>query len=328
VPRKLIIGVEDTDQGRDALALGGALAEALAATPVVATALPYPSGAIGPYDLETALRASAEGVFRAARDRLDPLDPETRAIASRSPAEALCELALQEDAVAIVVGSTRRGAIGRVLPGSVGANLLHGAPCAVAIAPRDYAEATERRLGRIGLGFDGSAEAWAALETATGLTRRLHGALTLVTAVEPPGYGFGEALSVLSAGEIHTHQQREKRKVLDLGLARVPGDVRVDGRLMNGEAADAIAKASEEFDLLFLGSRGYGPLRRTVLGSVAAAVMTAARCPVLIQPRAAGADPLGLADLPADVAMPNRLRAPSNLGTSCAGRLRHHAANG
>jgi len=94
--------------------------------------------------------------------------------------------------------------------------------------------------------------------------------------------------------------------VLDLGLSMVPDGLPVEGQLINGEAADVIARASEESDLLLLGSRGYGPLRRVLLGSVAAEVMTRASCPVLVQPRAAGADPFGLGEL---------------------GELRHHAAD-
>ena len=59
-----------------------------------------------------------------------------------------------------------------MLPGSVGRALLHGAPCAVAVAPNAYATREQRRLQRIAVAFDGSAEAWAAFETAVGLAAR------------------------------------------------------------------------------------------------------------------------------------------------------------
>ena len=40
-------------------------------------------------------------------------------------------------------------------------------------------------------------------------------------------------------------------------------------------------------DVLFAGSRGYGPLRRALLGSVSGALVRDAGCPVVITPRSA-----------------------------------------
>ena len=37
-------------------------------------------------------------------------------------------------------------------------------------------------------------------------------------------------------------------------------------------------------DLLFVGSRGYGPLRRALLGNVSGAVVREAGCPVVVTP--------------------------------------------
>ena len=62
-----------------------------------------------------------------------------------------------------MVGSSHRGKLGRVLPGSVGESLLRGAPCAVAVAPRGYAGAEHPAIGLIGVAYDGSEEAKLAL---------------------------------------------------------------------------------------------------------------------------------------------------------------------
>lgn len=293
--RTILIGIEDTAEGRDALALGALLAAALNAQPLVAMVLPYPRHLMNHQDLEHALAHDSHALFALARDQLSAQGVRTEALAETSPAAALYQLAEEEGAIAVVVGSTHRGVLGRVYPGSVGGNLLHGSPCAVVVAPRGYAESEEHLLSTVGVAFDGSPESFVALESAIGLARRLHASLRLITAIGPPGYGYGEAFSVLSAGEIHTARQLEARKNLDLGLERVPDGLPVDDCLINGEAAEAIVEASQGLDLLLLGSRGYGPVRRTLLGSVATGVTNSAPCPVLVLPRAAGMDPLGVA---------------------------------
>ena len=84
------------------------------------------------------------------------------------------------------------------------------------------------------------------------------------------------------------------RTTLDLGLTRARGQVPCDSRLAEGDAAEQIVDTSAASDLLVIGSRGYGPLRRTLLGSVSRSVLQSARCPVLVLPRAAGTDPLGV----------------------------------
>lgn len=301
--RKLIIGYQDTPQGHDALALGEILAETLSArptvatVPLIATVLPWPDQLLSESDLEAALYLETKEPFAAARDRLSRLDPETRAIANHSPSEALYELAAQEQAALIVVGSTHRGALGRVLPGSVGQALLHGAPGAVAVAPRGYAERSDRQLRRIAVAFDGSAEAWAALETAIKLAARLHATLTVLTVAEGEHYSYATAASILTAAEFRDFEREEKQRTLDLALSRAPGDLPVEGRLLSGSAGPLLAEVSEEFDLMVVGSRGYGALKRTALGSVAGKLVNSAACPVLVLPRAAGMDPLGLKEI-------------------------------
>jgi nucleotide-binding universal stress UspA family protein len=301
IKRRIIIGYQDTPQGRDALALGEIFAEVLdahrvaATVPLIATVLPWSKQLMGSSDLEAALRVETAEPFAAVRDQLRELDPETRAIADRSPAAALYELAAEEQAILIVVGSTHRGAIGRVLVGGVGQALLHGAPCAVAVAPRGYAGQNERHLTRIGIAFDGSAEASAALETAIQLAERVHARLLVLTVAEPGQYGFAAATSVLTAAELHDFEREEKQRALDLALDRVPESVPVEGRLLTGSPGPLLAEVSEELDLIVTGSRGYGTLGRTALGSVAGHLVNSAACPVMVLPRAAGTDPLGMA---------------------------------
>lgn len=299
--RKIIIGYQDTPQGRDALALGELLCESLNARPVAATVplvamiLPWSRQLMSESDLHAALYVETKEPFAVVRNRLMALGPETRAIADHSASAALYELATEERAALIVAGSSHRGTVGRVLLGSVGQALLHGAPCAVAIAPFGYAGRGEHRLQRLAVAFDGSAEAWAAFETAVILAGRLHAGLTVITVAEPERYGYAAAASVLAKAELHNFEHEEKQRVLDLALARIPASLTAEGRLLTGFAEAALSDASGEFDLMLTGSRAYGALKRTALGSVAGALINSAACPVMVLPRGIGMDPLGLA---------------------------------
>lgn len=55
--------------------------------------------------------------------------------------------------------------------------------------------------------------------------------------------------------------------------------------LGDGNAAAVLAGQTAELDLLVLGSRGYGPLRSVLLGTVSEATVAEAQSPVLIVPR-------------------------------------------
>ena len=62
-------------------------------------------------------------------------------------------------------------------------------------------------------------------------------------------------------------------------------DLRIERTAFEGHAADELVRASADLDLLVVGSRGFGPLRRIVPGSTGAKVLRAAQCPVLVLPR-------------------------------------------
>jgi nucleotide-binding universal stress UspA family protein len=58
--------------------------------------------------------------------------------------------------------------------------------------------------------------------------------------------------------------------------------------LADGDPAPQLVERAEQLSLLVTGSRGYGPVRRAVLGGVSAQVLRALPCPVLVVPRGVG----------------------------------------
>jgi nucleotide-binding universal stress UspA family protein len=108
-----------------------------------------------------------------------------------SPAGVMHDLAEQLSAAAIVVGSTHRGPVGRLLMGDVAAGLLHGSPCPVAVAPRGYDATPGTDLARIGVAFDGTPESEEALASALGIAERMGGYVTCFTVLEPTDWTGG-----------------------------------------------------------------------------------------------------------------------------------------
>jgi nucleotide-binding universal stress UspA family protein len=191
---------------------------------------------------------------------------ESRPLPSTSAARALHEEAERENAELIVVGAGRGSGDGGVAEGSTAARLLRGAPCPVAVVPRAWT--AERGFATVGVAFVDTEEGREALDAARAIARRVGAALRVLTVLED-----GDA----------AHAERELRS-----RASLDGDLRVEVEVLNGERAPALTEASERVDLLVCGSRGYGPLRAVLLGSVSRRVVAGAKCPVIVVPRGVG----------------------------------------
>jgi nucleotide-binding universal stress UspA family protein len=292
--RTIVVAYDGSPHSEDGLALAGVLSEVLAARPLVTTVVLYPDHLSSAEERQTIASEYARKTLEVGADRLRALDPRTRALGDDSPAHALNEIAEAEEPLMVVLGSTHRGPLGRVFLGSVGQSLLSGAPCAIAVAPRDYAQGDEHRLRRIGVALNGSEESWSAFSAALSLAERVHGELIAVAVAAPPHYGYEEAFAALTAAEYQSAEHRAAIKLLEQAESRVPAGVAFRATLREGLAERELAQAGEELDLLVVGSRGYGPIRRTLLGAVTSKLLHQATCPVLVLPRQAGDDPLHL----------------------------------
>jgi nucleotide-binding universal stress UspA family protein len=294
---EIVLGYDPEHGGADVLSFGRIASEVLASKPLVFTALPWPQLMVGLKEAEGRLEDEMAERFRLVHEQLDDLEVETRVVASGTPASALHDVAEQESSRMIVIGSSHRGAIGRTLAGDVGESLLHGAGRSVVIVPQGYAERDHHRLHRIGVAFDGSPEAWVALETAIGLGERCHGVVSVITAADYPRYGYAAAWSLIVEGELHDAERQDKERLLEVAKSRIPDRYESDSRVITGEPAQILSQVSGEFDLLVTGSRSWGPLRRTMLGSTTRKLIRSSSCPVLVVPRGIGVDPLGVRPL-------------------------------
>jgi len=279
----IVVGFDGSERSRDALVLARELASVLDSDLIVVDAYTPEewlwSWGTAPLRAEEELReihAAADAAL-AGCERY-----EFRSAASPSAAGALQAIAEDEDASMIVVGSSRHGAAGRVLLGTVTQATLDAAPCPVLVAPAGWADAAPVRLARVGVGFDDTPEAHTALEVAHGLAAHTGGSLEIVWAAHLVARALPHAFAGYLEPNYFEKIRRDVRERLDRAAARVRGDVPVRAELASGDTVDVLVDRSAHVDLLVLGSRGYGPLRRVLLGSVSSAVVNKAHCPVLV----------------------------------------------
>ncbi|MBS1892402.1 MAG: universal stress protein [Actinobacteria bacterium] len=287
----VIVGVEGSERSADALALGDLLAARLEAGLLIVHTHSYGalSSLLDAGHYESLVREVYEETFRQVQAQIgEGREREMLVISADSPAAGLIRVAERDRALLIVVGSTQRSGLGRVRPGSVGDRLLSGASTPVAIAPRGYAEGG-RPLTTIACGYDGSEESQLALEWAAGLAKAAECHLKVVSVYTPQVFGSlagGGAISVESVNSMLARELADAQRD-----AIAVGTDEAEGILRRGDAAKVLEQVSRETDLLVMGSRGYGPFRAVLLGSVSQSVSRDAACPVVFCPR--GAVPSG-----------------------------------
>jgi nucleotide-binding universal stress UspA family protein len=291
----IVAGYEGAAPGDDALALGAGLARATGDRLLVVSVYPEESPiGIGRVDAEWVayMREQAEEISGCARDFLAPrgVEAEFRVLGSGSAAHGLDDVAAAEDASMIVVGSANRTARRRISPGSTGERLLHGAVCPVAVAPRGLRDRPgELPLERIGVAYVDTPESREALAIGGDLAARTGAALRLFTVVAPRAEVFSPVIG-RDAEEAFLARLREgAREALDSALGSLPDAVDASSELLEGDVVDELAALDErEVDVLVCGSRGYGPVRRVLLGGVSRRLIRRAACPLVVVPRSAG----------------------------------------
>jgi nucleotide-binding universal stress UspA family protein len=285
---KIIVGVDGREGGRDALALAARLARLFGGDLVAVHAYPYElfSHRGTTPDLESIVHASAQDTVAGELERVG-VEAHTVAQPDGSPGRALHLAAKRHHGDLIVVGSAHHGPIGRVLAGDVTMGTLHGARCPVVVAPRDYAERGDE-MQAIGVAYDGSAEARAAVELARALATAGNASLRVIRVLEPAAPG-GSALAYRPDWAERAEERREEaQEQLDVVLAEL-GEI-ATGEVVIGNPATELAFAGNHLDLLVTGSRGYGPARRLMLGSTSTRLVREAPCPVLVLTRGAEVD--------------------------------------
>jgi nucleotide-binding universal stress UspA family protein len=248
---RVLVGVDGSEESREAGRQAATLAEGkltLLAVYDIAAGLVGGTGIGVPvyYD-EDLQREAAKDALGRAREDFKPANP-TGKIAKGVIWDVLSGEAKSERDTLIAVGSGGVGRMVGIVMGSVATEIIHKAPCSVLVARKTQDEFPRR----IVVGIDGSPESAAAYAAARELAER-----------------FGAELRPVVA---HGGKEVDRHLV----------DLFVDHRLedLPDDPMTALIAASDEADLLVVGSRGLHGLK--ALGSVSERVAHGARSSVLI----------------------------------------------
>jgi nucleotide-binding universal stress UspA family protein len=158
---KIIVSYDDTDNDRDALALGRLLAYS-GAELSLAYVRHSQGGALEQKEAEELLARGAESVGAP--------DMPRHVVVNAGTSVGLTELAERENADVIVFGSEYRTATGTVKPGIPAHKLLLGGPAALAVAPAGFRSNPSVSVNTVGILDEGDP---AARETAESLATAL-----------------------------------------------------------------------------------------------------------------------------------------------------------
>lgn len=289
----VVVGFDGSTSGEDALALARWLSRVGGVPTIVVVVHPSPA-AISPARVDAEWVADrhrlADRLLGEAREILaageleEPV--EYRIVASSSPAHGLHDVAEEVGASVMVAGSRAEGPEERLFAGSTADRLLSGSMCPVAVAPSGMRNRKPGALTRIGVAYVETPEAAAMLDVAARVALRTSATLRLYTVVADEA----EVMPLLighDAERAFLSTAREAyQDALDRALAGLPTSIPATGHLLTGNVVAVLAELDgNDIDVLFCGSRGYGPVRRVLLGGVSSRLVRSARSPVVVVPR-------------------------------------------
>jgi nucleotide-binding universal stress UspA family protein len=193
--------------------------------------------------------------------------------------EEIVALAAETGVGLVAVGSRGRGRIRKLLMGSVSDAVVRHAHCPVLVARWKPVAFPAKIL----LATDGSEEATLATQTATDLGERTGSELHVVHVGEIPPTHYPDRYGYRA---LYKEDEREARQLLEAQIEKMKaaGATVAQAHLRIGRADEEVVVLAEELgvDLIAMGSRGLGGVRRALMGSVSDSVVRHAHCPVLI----------------------------------------------
>jgi nucleotide-binding universal stress UspA family protein len=138
------------------------------------------------------------------------------------------------------------------------------------------------RYRDIMVAFDGSPESELALAHGVAIAQNQRARMALVAVLAPVTPLAWQAPG--GVRQLHEDQLADLDRRLHAAADRVPDDLPLTTRLLEGDPGHELLRAAREgdHDLIVMGSRGRGRVTAALLGSVSQRVMHAATVPVMV----------------------------------------------
>jgi nucleotide-binding universal stress UspA family protein len=196
-----------------------------------------------------------------------------------SASEEIVALAAEIGVGLVAVGSRGRGRIRRALMGSVSDAVVRHAHCPVMVVRWKPVAFPAKVL----LATDGSEEATVATQIVTDLGKKTGSELHVVHVGEIPITHYPDRFGYRALYEEH---EREARQLLETQVESIKAAAATVAQehLRMGKADEEVVVLAEELgaDLIAMGGRGLGGVKRALMGSVSDSVVRHAHCPVLV----------------------------------------------
>ncbi|GAB7142709.1 universal stress protein [Mycobacterium riyadhense] len=217
--------------------------------------------------LEQSVKIAEDAVLR---DRTIAIASELKC---SPPVSTLVDMS--DEAELIVVGCNGRGAVGRVLLGSVSSGVVHSARCPVAVIRDEASWMPRSNRAPVLVGIDCSPASELALAVAFDEASRRGVELTVL-----------HAWSDIAAYQLpwldwKSEAERSLAEFLAGWQERYP-DVKVQRVVVLDHPGRALTEESESAQLVVVGSHGRGGLTGMLLGSVSNTVVHSVRTPVIV----------------------------------------------
>ena len=285
---RVVIGYDGSEPSEDAVAFGLTWCRSTGDVPIVATVYPeeHPFGP-GRVDVEfvTYVREQAEIIQDKARATVGDA-ALYRNVASTSAAHGLADLADDAEAVMVIMGTAQEAGASRVLLGSSTERLLHGATVPVTVVPPGWRESAPDRISSIGVAYVDTRDGREALRVAVRVAQRIPARLTLYSVLGQSSERYSYLIGRTDEEAFWGKARDSFRTALEFAAAGVPSELEPQTILLEGGVVESLAALGpDDVDLLVCGSRGYGPVRRVLLGGVSSRLIRSAELPLTVVPR-------------------------------------------